>query len=667
LTRTKQIREAILSLEFGKVLHEITKQPVSQDLAQEIVEMVSHLGSLVVQYPDPSRQVKRDQFAADLSAWIVRSDFPPEIKLHFDDVARQASVCEPVFHALLVELAACPTGNLAPPSALWAAILGVGRDMEAIQQAVSNFPPPKITGDTVYMTSEMLRVEVFDRKDIDPDAVAEGYATNLASYLKMLGHKNGWFTNGALKLPSLAPVPPEVASDRSSIALAAIWNRFEDQWAKVRYFSTSQVRAETTPDPDSNEKVSKIVFSHDFEYFRDLEVARSRLRRQVFEISMNLLSVTDSKNPAKEEVPLAPRGFIEHQEAVAMMALAMCYELNLSTDKTSYSGLSLAEWLRAYSLLRFCSATGNCLEPISEGVAYLSADAFLQLAASAGLEHTAATTFLGLSVFSPKSRDLWDTPLLKDDEGRYIVLTSLTSMVSPTEAIVSRLNTLLQQVRSKGPKFENEVRSKLAQLGADVKTFRYTVDGVTYECDAAALWGSVLFLAECKANVLPQPSAEDLFFYRLKQKEATGQIERIARHCSADPTILERHFGDLARIETIVLVVVNQAPFWTDVFESDVRFYDGRALSKFVEGSIKAVLQGPPRNDSDRSTGRKVIDTLWAGPLPTPGDLMKQLEGPYQYEKEISMWRLSSHTVEINRKLQFLMPLLVRLPDPVFG
>ena len=343
---------------------------------------------------------------------------------------------------------------------------------------------------------------------------------------------------------------------------------------------------------------------------------------------MSLLNVAESKNPAEEDVPLAPRGFIKHQEAVAMMALDICYELNLSTDKTSYSGLSLAEWLRAYSLLRFCSATGNCLDPISEGVAYLNVDAFLQLAARAGLKQPAAMTFVALSVFSPKSRDLWDTPLLKDNAGRYIVLTSLTSMVSPTEAIVSRLNTLLQQVRSKGPKFEKEVRSTFAQLGAEVKTFRYTVDGVTYECDAAALWEKVLFLAECKANVLPQPSAEDLFFYRIKEKEATSQIERIARHCSANPSILERHFGDLDRIETIVLVVINQAPFWTDVFESDVHFYDGGALSKFVEGSIKAVLQRPPRNDSDRPTGQKIIDTLWAGPSPAPGDLMNSSTDP---------------------------------------
>ena len=44
---------------------------------------------------------------------------------------------------------------------------------------------------------------------------------------------------------------------------------------------------------------------------------------------------------------------------------------------------------------------------------------------------------------------------------------------------------------------------------------------------------------------------------------------------------------------------------------------------------------------------------------------MKQLEGPYQYEKEISMWRLSSHIVEVNGTLELQMPTLVRLPDPV--
>jgi hypothetical protein len=669
LKRTKQIRDAILSLEFGKVLHETTKQLISNDLAKEIVEMVKNLGVLVVPHPNPSRQQMRDQFAAYLSAWLVRAGFQPEIRQIFDEVLRQASVCEPVFHAILAELETCPTGSLPGDSALWAALLGVGRDMEVIQKAISNFPQQMVGGDTAYLSSEMLRIEAFDRKGIDPDAAAEGYARHLASYLKMLGHKNGWFNNGSLTLPPHTEVPPELTSDRSPIALAAIWNQFDEQWAKVRYFSTSDVKSETGSDPDSNEDISKIVFTHDFEYFRDIEVARSRLRRQMFEISMHViysrLTAPVVKNLIEEDVPLAPRGFIENQEAVAMMALDICYELNLSTDKASYQGLTLAEWLRAYSLLRFCSENGICLEPIAAGVAYLDVDAFLQLAARAGLKQASAEIFLGHSVFSSKSRDLWDTPLLKDEAGRYILLTSLVRACAPSEAIVSRLNSLLQQVRSKGPKFEAEVRDRFAQLGAEVKTFKYTVDGVTYECDAAALWQNTLFLAECKANVLPQPSAEDLFFYHHKQKEATRQIERIAMHCAANPGILQTQFGELDRIETIILVVINQAPFWTDVFESDVHFYDGGALSKFLEGSINAVLRRPMQDDGILSTPQKAIHTLWGGLAPIPSDLMKQLEAPYQYEKEISMWRLSSQTAEINGTLQLQMPTLVRLPDPV--
>jgi hypothetical protein len=576
LKRTKQIRDAILSLEFGKVLHETTKQLISNDLAKEIVEMVKNLGVLVVPHPNPSRQQMRDRFATDLSAWLVRASFQPEIRQIFDEVLRQASVCEPVFHAILAELETCPTGSLPGDSALWAALLGVGRDMEVIQKATSNFPPPMVGGDTAYLSSEMLRIEAFDRKGIDPDAAAEGYAKHLASYLKMLGHKNGWFNNGNLTLPSLAEVPPELTSDRS-ISMHLIYSR---------------------------------------------------------------LTAPVVKNLIEEDVPLAPKGFIENQEAVAMMALDICYELNLSTDKASYQGLTLAEWLRAYSLLRFCSENSICLEPIAAGVAYLDIDAFLQLATRAGLKQTSAEIFLGHSVFASKSRDLWDTPLLKDEVGRHFLLTSsLVRVCAPSEAIVSRLNSLLQQVRSKGPKFEAEVRDRFAQLGAEVKTFKYTVDGVTYECDAAALWQNTLFLTECKANVLPQPSAEDLFFYHHKQTEAIRQIERIAMHCAANPAILKTHFGELDRIETIVLVVVNQAPFWTDVFKSDVHFYDGGALSKFLEGSINAVLRRPMQDDAIRSTTQKAIDTLWVGPAPTPSDLMKQLEGPYQYEKEISMWR----------------------------
>jgi hypothetical protein len=93
---------------------------------------------------------------------------------------------------------------------------------------------------------------------------------------------------------------------------------------------------------------------------------------------------------------------------------------------------------------------------VAAGVAYLDIDAFLQLAARAGLKQGAAEIFLGHSVFSSKSRDLWDTPLLKDEAGRHILLTSLVRARAPSEAIVSRLNSLLQQVRSKGPKWRHQ-------------------------------------------------------------------------------------------------------------------------------------------------------------------------------------------------------------------
>jgi hypothetical protein len=100
---------------------------------------------------------------------------------------------------------------------------------------------------------------------------------------------------------------------------------------------------------------------------------------------------------------------------------------------------------------------------------------------------------------------------------------------------------------------------KLTDLGAVVKRVEYRNAEGKFECDCAALWGADLFLIECKAYTLPQPSASDLFFFRAKQQDAAHQIKRISRHFREDPSILERAFGQKLDVSRTTLCVINLA------------------------------------------------------------------------------------------------------------
>lgn len=174
---------------------------------------------------------------------------------------------------------------------------------------------------------------------------------------------------------------------------------------------------------------------------------------------------------------------------------------------------------------------------------------------------------------------------------------------------------------------------------------------------------NILFLNECKAYVLPQPSPEDIHFFQIKQQEAVDQIARVAKHLSDDPTILKKHFPEAATAEDTVLCVINQSPFWSHAFGNDVQLFDGRALSKFLTGSIDAVVRS-----ASSKTGLPIAEgslhSLWNGDLPTPVDLREQMRNPFQYGNEASMWELVEREIELTESLILRLPSLQRMPDP---
>jgi hypothetical protein len=404
-----------------------------------------------------------------------------------------------------------------------------------------------------------------------------------------------------------------------------------------------------------------IVFDHDWPPLLEIEVARARLRRQVFEIMVHTMNSHEIsvkvQDPTKATVELVPYGLISEQEASAMLALDMCYGLALREETTEYLGLKLAEWLRGYSLLQLCCQRGLSLTRIADGLCYLEVDTFLNLAARAGMARERALNFIKQVTFQKNSRDLFDAPLIRTDDDRFVIFPHIQANSATHEMLTSRINSLLLQVEQKGFAFEDEVRHEIAELGAEVKRVEYRNAEGTFECDAAVIWGSDLFLIECKAYTLPQSSGSDLFFFRVKQEDAANQIKRIGRHFREDPTILERAFGRKLDVSRTTLCVMNMAPFWTTASES-VRFYDRRALSKFSEGTINAVILGRKVLPSESTIAR-----FWSGDRATPDDLIRQMDNPLQYLTEMHMWRVREIVLPISNDLVIISPVLHRNAD----
>jgi hypothetical protein len=540
--------------------------------------------------------------------------------------------------------------------------------MTQVWSAVAFKPPTLIAPNLTFLSAEGLRVNALGKSDLDPDATSEHYAYNLGGYLKMLGYLHGWFENGSLRIPAEVPVARNLLEDRSALYLAEAWNQLDDHWGRIQYFDGSSVHVEqrTYPRGDAVRDVTILVFEHDWQYFLDIEVARTRLRRQVFEIAMHVIyspkTTQRVQDPTKRQVELLPRGLISIHEAASMLALDMCYGLPLTTDDTEYLGLTLPEWLRGYALLQLCCEQQIALTLISDGLCYLELEAFLKLAERAGMVRERTLLFMKLATFQKNSRDLFDAPLIRTADDRYVVFTSLFAHCAIHEAVTSRINSLLLRVEKKGPGFEKEVRESFDELGAIAKRIEYSNAEGNFECDAAVLWGRELFLVECKAYTLPQTSPSDMFFFCLRQAEAGEQIKRIARHLARDPSIIAKAFGrDIEAVRTTTCVL-NLAPFSSPGSGRDVKFYDRGALTKFSEGVIKAVVLRPGAKESDPPE-EGVIARLWTGEVPTPEDLLRQMDQPFQYLNESKMWGVQQLLVPLSGALAMLSPFLRRTED----
>ena len=663
MTRTKNIREGLIELNFSKVEHELKKQILTAELPIELLEMVMQTGCLLIRHADPDRDEKRARFITSLRNWfsaIGNRDARDRLDVH----CSQAELCQQAFRKIYLSLENCPVGQASPAISAWAAVLATAADMTDVRRAISEKPPPLIAPGLIFLSPEWLRVNALGKSDLDPDAAAEHYAYNLGGYLKMLGYLHGWFENGLLRIPAEALVSSDLLEDRSALYLAEAWNQLDDHWGRIRYFKGSSVHSEARSYSTTKgvREITTLVFKHDWQYFLEIEVARARLRRQVFEISMHVINSPKTaervQDPTEHHVEVFPRGLISVHEAAAMLALDMCYGLPLTTDNTEYLGLKLPEWLRGYALLQFCCERRIALTPIADGVCYLDVDAFLNLAERAGMVRERILLFVKQATFQKNSRDLFDAPLIPTADNRYIVLSCLNAHYAIHEVLTSRINSLLLQVEKKGPVFEREVRESFEKLGATAKRIEYSNAEGNFECDAAVLWSQDLFLVECKAYTLPQGSASDLFFFQLRQEEAGEQIRRVARHFAQDATIIGKAFGpNFAALRTTICVL-NLAPFSLPGEGRDVKFYDRGALSKFSEGAIKAVVYGP-----NNSGARGIIARLWASSVPTPDDLLKQMDQPFQYLNESTMWGVEELLVPLSDELVMLSPFLGRRAD----
>lgn len=450
MKRTRVLREGVTQLNFQKVKHELEKNNITGDTLSDVLTVIEQTGCLLVQHSNPERERRRDNFYGDVRRYLQSHGSSLCVRLGL--VREQADLCERGFRAIFSSLARGPIGHVNASVAAWATLHTTAVDLSTMADAMHKMKPTLVAPNLAFLSPESVRVPAFDTQ-VDPDNMTEQYAYNLGGYLKMLAHKNNWYEQDRIVIPQQTTVPESLMDDRSSLFLAEAWNQLDEHWSKVCFFEESRVRAETHQlNGEHARPLTVLVFEHDWKYFLDIEVARARLRCQVFELMMHTLGSPDVRaairDPFNQPVPLFPHGVVSVQEALAEVALDMCYGLRVTHGSTEYLGLTLSEWLRGYALLQLCCEKNLCLSQIADGLQFLDEGAFLSLSTRAGLEHTKAVTFLKQATFQKNSRDLFDTPLIRTADGYYVLLSQLVRSSALAEIPIRYCFSANRKVRS---------------------------------------------------------------------------------------------------------------------------------------------------------------------------------------------------------------------------
>lgn len=101
------------------------------------------------------------------------------------------------------------------------------------------------------------------------------------------------------------------------------------------------------------------------------------------------------------------------------------------------------------------------------------------------------------------SRDLYDSPLIYSEDGKYTFFANVLKTCNLTNVLFSRLSSLTTQFDKKGKGFEDRVVSSFVKWGYPCKSKKFYIDDAEYEYDAPrVLIDDTLLLIECKNNML---------------------------------------------------------------------------------------------------------------------------------------------------------------------
>ncbi|MDU7492292.1 MULTISPECIES: nuclease-related domain-containing protein [Morganellaceae] len=460
------------------------------------------------------------------------------------------------------------------------------------------------------------------------DVAIETYNFYLCMYLKMSAYENKLYDiNGTLILPPEITISEESIFEAGSILASSIsWAKLEEFSNKSLCFGGSYTKSKVILDEIEKNDINldsnvKDRYVHKFNIETDNYLASDIISnaRYFFKKYQNNIEIN-----FKENIPLdmiKSIGLQDSTEFSALMFIQSTLFLKNDVITKKYGKLTLIEWIIGYSEL-----SKYAKENIKTQTLILSKKEIFNLINNRLNSSEKTYLLIDYLTFNKKSKDLFDSPLVKVKGGLYYLCKPSLVTISIDEAILSTFATFNIATDKKGYKFEEFMNENLERLNLNHSPLKFKINDEEYEYDCILVLDSRVFILEYKNRTPTKNYINSIVNKKSDLYDYIEQVKRLRDGLINNPQKFKEKFDeDLDNYEIIPVVLFNHT-FTHPKTEDNVYITDSSIFLRFFK---KPYISMDILKDGKEYNIYK-SDKFWLGESPTSSELLTYMENPPQ-------------------------------------
>lgn len=527
------------------------------------------------------------------------------------------------YHGILSLFESSAAASLTPTARVWLALTGCADTFDLIGEEQQRLQSSGVE----VVTHSGPALDVLGDVAIVADDVNDAFVVTTTSIMLMAAISAGWCDESGYIVLPMRDVPQEtnklaLDEDRLLAASWAKWRLFEEG---LRYLGGDLVLLQH----DDFDEVRLVQDERLHGVAAYMYLANERLRAKFFSRYQFLKDSRIVNTTDRQDAELPPRAYLSYREAASLQLLSEMFSTEFSNDASSYGGLRVVEWLRAYSILQALAeenvkalgrgglTQGRTREEVRDALVY------------GGLTPSSADAAIKVFTLRRDSVDLFDAPIVLLANGQLMLFGPALISTSPVQTLASVFRTQGYDFKEKGAIFENAVRDLFNKHGIPAQRICEVIDGKTYECEVVARWSDTTLAIECKNKSLPTSSRAQMYFFIRQIDEDVEQVKRFVGFVNGHRELWEGEVSHTMGEGLVLPCIAASNLFWHPPIDG-VHFCDSSMLHRFFEERHIFINKTLELDDNVKVLHRVVVDTIWEGDEPAPSDFMRYTADPPQ-------------------------------------